>query len=279
MNAETTLSHLRKFCAEQLRDSELADDVVDLTRRGFDLTRAERPDKTTGHSRFGGPAMLEPGTPWPHCEDFPLSLLAVVDTDALPTSWLDGLLPAGTGLLNFFYLDTDSEQHDPGAFDLLFKYGHSSTQVGRVIPARSAHAVNTEAPARASVFKPIPWAATPGISWPDPLNMEWESLGLVDDDVPLPLPGYYIYEQLTDWQRRPGALSSPDVAFGWPSVRGNGPLLPDGAAPYDYLHLLQLSGEDEWSLGGDGGLMHWSIPVDALRAGDFSQAVPTPALS
>ncbi len=44
----------------------------------------------------------------------------------------------------------------------------------------------------------------------------------------------------------------------------------------DYQHLLQLSGQDEWWIGGDGGWMHWSIPADALRAGDFSQAIPAP---
>ncbi len=33
---------------------------------------------------------------------------------------------------------------------------------------------------------------------------------------------------------------------------------------------------DEWYLGGDGGWMHWSIPTDVLRAGDFVRAIPTP---
>ncbi|MGG7569719.1 hypothetical protein [Streptomyces sirii] len=53
-------------------------------------------------------------------------------------------------------------------------------------------------------------------------------------------------------------------------------MVPWGEDATIYHHLLQLSGQDEWYLGGDGGWMHWSIPTDALRAGDFGRAIPTP---
>ncbi|WP_125615614.1 hypothetical protein [Actinomadura sp. WAC 06369] len=35
------------------------------------------------HCRFGGRAMLDPGTAWPECGGVPLSLFAVLDLDVL----------------------------------------------------------------------------------------------------------------------------------------------------------------------------------------------------
>ncbi|MEU1623624.1 hypothetical protein ABZ479_40870 [Streptomyces sp. NPDC005722] len=52
-----------------------------------------------------------------------------------------------------------------------------------------------------------------------------------------------------------------------------------GADPNDYHHLLQLTGNDQWYMGGDGGTLHWAMPTAALHVGDFSQAIPTPDLS
>src|SRR5690348_13988607 len=120
---ESTRSALRDFCAKRL-GPEVAARYVDLARPGFALTEAENPGEAAGLSRFGGRAMLEPGTPWPTCDGFPLSLIAVLDTDALGP-WLGDVLPAsGAGLLNFFYLDAESEQCDPVSYDLMQKYGH-----------------------------------------------------------------------------------------------------------------------------------------------------------
>lgn len=275
---ETIRRDLWTFWAERLGDEEAATDILDVVRPGFDLTEARHRSEATGHCRFGGAAMLEPGTTWPRCGgDVPLSLLAVLDTDALPASWLDGLLPPETGLLNFFYLDTHSEQRDPAAFDLLLTHGHTSSAVGRVIPARSALAVETEAPARASVFEPVLWTATPGFSLPPWEEQCWHDVDLGEGDF---MPGYTIHqEHFGAWARQAGALSCDDHAFGWPEVEGNGPLLPQDAAPDRYRHILQLSGSADWRMGGDGGQMHWSIPTEALHTGDFSEAVPTPALS
>ncbi|MFG2627546.1 DUF1963 domain-containing protein [Streptomyces sp. NPDC048473] len=276
MSPETTLSALRDFCAERL-GAELAARFVDLARPGFALTEAG-PGEGTGHSRFGGRAMLEPGTPWPACEGFPLSLLAVLDTDAL-APWLGGLLPAGTGLLNFFYLDSNSDQCDPASYEPAFKSGRDNTQVGRVIAARSVYALETNPPARSSVFEPVAWAASPGLAFPDAYDPAWDTLDLGPDvdDMARAMPDVYVEGLLTEWRQRPGVLDSEDIAFGRPQFpTGNAPLLPRGEDPNLHHHLLQLSEQDEWSIGGDGGWMHWSIPTEALRAGDFSQAIPTP---
>src|ERR1044072_2783807 len=119
MEPNATLTALRDFCAERL-GADLADRFVRLARPGFALTEAG-PGEAAGHSRFGGRAMLEPGTEWPTCDGFPLSLLAVLDTDAL-APWLGDILPAGTGLLNFFSLASDSEEGDPAAMELPLMY-------------------------------------------------------------------------------------------------------------------------------------------------------------
>lgn len=222
--------------------------------------------------------MLEPDTPWPTCDGFPLSLMAVLDTDAL-APWLDDVLPAGTGLLNFFSLDTDSEQCDPASHELALTYHSFEPQVGKVIAARSAHAVETNPPARSSVFDPVAWAATPGFDFPDTWDPAWHALDLGPeaDHMARAMPGQYVEELLTDWSTRPGALVAEDMAFGWPKFpTGSSPMVPWGEDPTTYHHLLQLSGQEEWHLGGDGGWMHWSIPTEALRSGDFSRAIPTP---
>lgn len=277
MDPESTLSALRDFCAERL-GPELAARYVALARPGFALTAAENPGEAAGHSRFGGRAMLEPGTPWPTCDGFPLSLIAVLDADTL-SPWLGGVLPAGTGLLNFFYLDTESEQHDPVSYDLMQKYSHYGAEVSSVVPARFAHAVETDPPARSSVFEPIPWAAKPGFAFPDTWDPAWNGfdVGPDADDMARAMPGNHVENQLTEWSERPGAVDSEDMAFGRPQFpTGSSPMVPFGKDPNRYHHLLQLSGHEEWSIGGDGGWMHWAIPTDALRIGDFGQAVPTP---
>ncbi|WP_432252455.1 DUF1963 domain-containing protein [Streptomyces sp. HNM1019] len=272
MGPKATFSALHDFCAERLGAPSAAR-LVRLARPGFELTQAG-PGEAAGHSRFGGRAMLEPGTPWPDCEGTPLSLLAVLDTDAL-APWLDDLLPAGTGLLNFFALDSTSERADPAAFELSLQLDLNDPRLVAVVPARSAHAAEADAPARSSVFEPVPWSAAPGFAFPDAWDPAWGTvdLGSVVDDMPL----YDITALLPGWPEQPYALHADDLAFGWPLFpTGSSPMLPDGEESSHYQHLLQLSGQDEWWIGGDSGWMHWSIPTGALRGGDFSRTVPTP---
>ncbi|WP_433462773.1 DUF1963 domain-containing protein [Spirillospora sp. CA-128828] len=278
MNPSTTLAALHEFCTERL-GAELAHHFMRMARPGFDLTVAA-PDEAAGESRFGGLPMLEPGTPWPTCDNFPLSLLAVLDTDALPKRWLGDLFPAGTGLLNFFYLDTGSEQCHDDAFQVAGERGVFGTDpdLARVIAVPSSHAVPAEPPARASVFAPVPWAASPGFAFPN----QSPDLDLPDDLGPEAketretiMRGLYLEYDFPDWEQRPGALTADDIAFGWP-VLSNSPPLPDDKKLHRFHHLLQLSGPHEWGLGGDGGDMHWMIPSEALRTGDFSRSIPTP---
>ncbi|MFJ2203598.1 hypothetical protein ACIQPP_50530 [Streptomyces violaceusniger] len=146
-----------------------------------------------------------------------------------------------------------------------------------------------DSPARASVFESIAWEATPGFLFPYVFDPVWETVDLgpeIDEMTYGGTTGVFLEDIFPRWSERPGAIGSTshagrmDIAFGrHQSTTGNGPSLPTGADPNDYHHLLQLYGNDEWHIGGDGGTMHWSIPTAALRAGDFSQAIPTPDLS
>lgn len=66
------------------------------------------------------------------------------------------------------------------------------------------------------------------------------------------------------------------MAFGWAEFpTGNAAWFPKGESPDDYHHLLQFSGNDQWRIEGEGGWMHFSMPTEALKAGDFSRAIPT----
>ncbi|MEU6711670.1 DUF1963 domain-containing protein [Nonomuraea sp. NPDC046802] len=72
-----------------------------MARPEFGLTAAQEGRPPTGRCRFGGSALLEPGTSWPDFNGIPLSLFVVLDTDELPVR---------PGLLNFFYLSGDAAQ-------------------------------------------------------------------------------------------------------------------------------------------------------------------------
>jgi len=275
MDREATRAALVDICTPGL-GAGLAERFVALGMPGHDLTRAA-PGEETGRCRFGGHPLLTPGTPWPDVDGHPLTFLAVLDTDALP--WLDGVIPPGTGLLNFFYLDGDSEACHPAAHALGLTYMPDDPKAGAVIRSPSADAVETVAPERASVFRPVPWKAVPGIGFPDDWDPAWDLLDLRDhpDDDVRSLPSVYLLDAVNGWNARPGALDSDDIAFGRPTFpTGSSFHIPGKADPNAYTHLLQLSTQDDWWIGGDGGTMHWSIPTEALKAGDFTKAVPTP---
>ncbi|WP_158562746.1 DUF1963 domain-containing protein [Marinitenerispora sediminis] len=133
------------------------------TRRpGFPLTPARDTRPPIGASRLGGPALLEPGTPWPDHEGVPLNLLAVLDTDAL-APWLTADdLPVRPGLLNFFHqYEADGAQ------------GHSiAPEACRVIPARPRRAEVVPAPAEATAFAPVPLHTRPVVSGPQVLGYD-----------------------------------------------------------------------------------------------------------
>jgi uncharacterized protein YwqG len=264
MDYQKTLAEVRNFYTERLGEN-IAGQLIELARPAFALTAAE-PGEATGQCRFGGRPLLEPGTDWPMCEDLPLSLVAVLDTDAL-APWLGDLAPPSTGLLNFFYLDSDSKLSDPQAMDLDLKLPTHDPRKSAVIPAAPSRAVKVTPPARTSVFEPEPWTAEPVIALPDLMS---------DPAMERIESGFYIDHQIEDWEQLPAGVTSEDVAFGWPKFpTGSSPYFPDGEDPNHYHHLLQFSGNDQWRIEGDGGWMHFSIPTEALREGDFSRAIHT----
>src|SRR5262245_22313781 len=108
-----------------------------FARRGFRLERPTERTTATGRCRLGGLALLNPDTAWPQAHGFPLSLLAVLDTDEL-ADWLGAALPtARPGLLNFFYADPDVP------FETYMQLDFQRPEVCRVIPADPARAVET----------------------------------------------------------------------------------------------------------------------------------------
>jgi Domain of unknown function (DUF1963) len=138
-----------------------------MARPGFRLDRPAPGAEATGRCRLGGPALLEPGTPWPERSGVPLSLYAVLDTDAL-APWLGAELPVRPGLLNFFHLDPDLPYEVCRAPDML------TSGASRVIPAGPSRATETPAPARRYPAVPVPAAAVTML--PDSWDVE-------DDDV------------------------------------------------------------------------------------------------
>lgn len=277
---DKTLADVRDYFAARLGD-HVAGQLVDLARPGFTLRETDR-GEGTGHCRFGGRAMLEPGTPWPVCEGMPLSLLAVLDADEL-APWLGGALPQGAGYLNFFQVDGFSDHCDPHGCDLVADLSPSDPRLGSVIAATAGRAEEVAPPARSTVFEPISWKALPGFNLPD---LNWDpaaqkiDLGPDADHYDQLLPGTFVEEALHDWKEQPALINSGwDVAFGWPAFpTSNLWCFPDDEDPADYRHLLQLTGNDQTGIGGDGGWMHYSIPTSALRTGDFTKAIPTPQI-
>ncbi|MEV0644901.1 hypothetical protein AB0I28_06520 [Phytomonospora sp. NPDC050363] len=74
MESEAAIAELREFFTEWLGPKPAAE-LTRLARPGFGLTEADRA-RATGRWRREGVALLEPESPWPHCEDHPLTLLA-----------------------------------------------------------------------------------------------------------------------------------------------------------------------------------------------------------
>lgn len=183
MDRAAAYASLERFCAERI-GPDAARALMRLARPALAMTPSE--GRPSGHERFGGAPMLTPGTPWPYSDEYPMSLVAVVDTD---TPWLDG-----SGL--------------------------------------------------------------------DPL----EQVTLYDARLP-------------DLREQPGVAGTDVLAFGWPDYPTGGSMSFElGADPTAFRHLLQLQGEREFTIGGEGGVMHWSIPAAALADGDFTAAIPTPDL-
>ncbi|MER7754682.1 YwqG family protein [Kitasatospora sp. NPDC097643] len=250
---------MRRLCVERL-GPEAGRQFAAMARRGFRLVPASPEAPAAGRSRLGGPALLEPGTPWPVSAGVPLSLHAVLDTDAL-AEWLGDQLPTRPGLLNFFYLDPDVPYEEYRELDPYHP------DAWRVVPADPARAVATTAPEPALRYPQRPVHAVEVTMLPDGWDLE-------NDDLPYDKDRHWgapslVLDEMPDLN---GNTAGHHCAFGWPDTSYTVSVTSrddDGPA----VHLLQLPEDAELGWGwGDAGTMYFTIPAGAFAAGDFSRA-------
>ncbi|MFD8589920.1 DUF1963 domain-containing protein [Streptomyces sp. NPDC059637] len=251
---------LNRVCTERLGE-KAGRQFAAMARRGFRLVRTAGGARATGRCRLGGPALLEPETRWPEHSGVPLSLHAVLDTDAL-AAWLGDELPVRPGPLNFFHLDPDLPYEEYRKLDML------SSEAWRVIPADSARAVETTAPEPARSYPAAPVHAAEAVMLPDCWDVE-------DADVEFDRDRHWgasslILGAMGDLD---GNTAGSHCAFGWPDTSYTLKVSSrdaDGPA----VHLLQLAEDTELGWGwGDAGTLYFTIPAKALATGDFSKAV------
>ncbi|MFC7329666.1 DUF1963 domain-containing protein [Marinactinospora rubrisoli] len=250
---------MRRECTERLGESA-GERFAAMARRGFRLEPAEE-SAATGRCRLGGSALLEPETAWPELGGIPLSLHAVLDTDAL-APWLGDQLPCRPGLLNFFYLDPDLPYEDFRHLDGF------APEACRVIPAEPDRAVERTAPSRARSYPAQPVYAAEVTMLPDC----WD---VTDDDLPFDREEHWGAESLIldTFGDLDGNSSGDHQVFGWPGLSHASGVSAAGYRGERRVHLLQLAEDDNWGWG-DAGTFYFLIPEKALAAGDFSQAVP-----
>ncbi|WP_405679516.1 DUF1963 domain-containing protein [Streptomyces sp. NBC_01511] len=167
-------------------------------------------------------------------------------------------LRTSPGLLNFFHIQpyVDYEQYE-GINPF------SDARSWRVIAADPEKAVETPAPTPAYVFDQLPAQADPVITLPGHEESVVGSLDLGPGNEHR-IPVVEAADIHTTWPPGTDGYAHGHRAFGWPyPQQGN-------LTGKDEILLLQLSGGGgfEW---GDGGLMYYLIPAEALHAGDFSQ--------
>ncbi|MEO3868464.1 YwqG family protein [Nonomuraea sp. B12E4] len=248
-----------RVCTERLGE-KAGRQFAALARRGFRLEPLADDAQATGRCRLGGPALLDPGTPWPEYGGFPLSLHAVLDTDAL-APWLGDELPVRPGLLNVFYLDPDVPYQDYRHLEI------SGTEVCRVIPADPARAVETAAPEPARSYPATPVHAADVIMLPDSWDVENSDVEFDEDEH------WGASSLILDTMGGFDANTAGNhCAFGWPDT-SYASAVTDRDADGPAIHLLQLAEDGELGWGwGDAGTMYFTIPAKAFAAGDFSKA-------
>lgn len=248
------------MCVERLGE-RAGRQFAALVRKGFLLQRPAEAATATGLCRLGGPALLEPGTPWPEVEGFPLSLLAVLDTEVLADLVDDPLPLSHRGVLNFFHVDLDLPWAEQPQLDF-----HDPAQ-WRVLSADSSRAVEVAAPAPAKVYPAVPVHAAAVAMLPDACDVE-------EDEVEFDKGTYWGVTELL-WAAMKGLDSNTadqHCAFGWPDNSYAGRVTArDEHGPQ--IHLLQLARDTElgWSWG-DAATLYFTIPAAALAAGDFASA-------
>jgi hypothetical protein len=250
---------VHRTCVERLGEKN-GRRLAAMARRGFRLDPAPHGARATGRCRLGGPALLEPGTPWPEFGGFPLSPHAVLDTDAL-APWLGEELPTRPGLLNVFHLDPDVPYQEYSHLDWV------GSEACRVIPADPARAVETAAPEPARSYPAIPVHAAEVTMLPDCWDIEDDDLEL-DGDEHWGAPSLL----LDAMEGLDGNTAGHHCAFGWPDTSYASQVTGRDADGPE-VHLLQLAEDSELGWGwGDAGTLYVMIPAKAFAAGDFRQA-------
>ncbi|GAA2086619.1 DUF1963 domain-containing protein [Actinomadura alba] len=270
MDYQAELAVVRELCVEHLGE-HVGSQLAVLAKPGFMVDAVGEGESAAGRSRFGGPALLEPGTAWPECEGVPLSLFAVLDMEALGP-WLGEEPHGGVGLLNLFFLYPEAGD----AWEVFGRVDLDDPRLCGVLAAAPARAVEVPAPAGAAVFDSVPMYAEPMVTLPDPwddvisrLDPGPDHAGTLYEDV----PNMLIQDRFGSvWQEHSaieGTLLAGQ-AFGWPNMLSNGPSPAKGERA-ESRHLLQLSSNELWNWS-EGGWLHFMIPVTALRDGDLSGA-------
>ncbi|MFI9787141.1 DUF1963 domain-containing protein [Kitasatospora sp. NPDC051984] len=251
-------AEMHRVCVERLGE-RAGPQFAAMARRGFRLEPASGGAPATGRCRLGGPALLEPETRWPELDGVPLSLLAVLDTDALAAP-LGSELPTRPGLLNFFSLAPDLPYETYRQLDT------SGPQAHRVIPADPARAVERTAHEPARNYPARPVRAVGSTMLPDAWDVE-------DHDVEFDSDRHWGAASLilAAFGDLDGNTAGQHCAFGWPdasyayAVTGR-----DAGGPA--VHLLQLAEDTGLGWGwGDAGTMYFTIPAKAFAAGDFGK--------
>lgn len=293
MSYEGELAAIRELCLEHMGE-RLGQKVAALAKRGFMLKPASDDAPPTGRCQARGPALLEPGTPWPENRaGVPLTVVAVLDTDAL-APWLGDELPARLGLVNVFHLEPDPRYAEDSRFaETLGRYQKWSRRFDadldcQIVLADPAHAVEVPAPAPASTFEPRRLHAAPVITLPsvdgemvDPVlkTLDYRSEPEFDDDDWQPPAERFVQEPLRGVWRDHCRITlglgredeegwfRVDQAFGWPYIDA---WLMD-TKNEEYTHILTLSGDVLWPHGD--GIHRIMAPVSALQTGDFANVV------
>ncbi|MFG1685262.1 DUF1963 domain-containing protein [Nonomuraea sp. NPDC049269] len=261
MDQQSTLAEVRELCI-QLLGERLGQQMAALAQPGFVLKPSSPDMLPAGRSRAGGPALLEPGTPWPQATDgAPLSLFAVLDTDELAPS-LGDRLPARLGLVN------------------VFKAVRWGIDECTIICADPAHAVETPTPARGEVLTMVELHAAPIITLPsvsgeygtgDPVLETFDyraEPGYDEDHWESPTERFVQGPLREEWhyycRDRQGFAPGDSQVFGWPHIDSWIGMRADG-----YHHFLTLSG-DLWN---DNGFERVMVPPGALQTGKFTNVV------
>jgi uncharacterized protein YwqG len=252
-----------------------AETFIGLARPAISLQRAARGTATRGH--LGGVAALEQGQQWPIWHGKPLSLLAVLDLDALRGFDCDLDLPQ-SGVLNLFY----EVEQQPWGFDPAHGGGW------RVVFAETNAAADRTSPAGATHFPRIDLAPSQTLTMPS-----W------DEDVLAGLSQLKpdALDDLGEALSEASAASEPrHQVGGWPWLQqgslwrefqfaSNGVYVGDPSG-YEGPQASELRpGVDEWRLlaqidtdddagwmWGDGGTLYFGARNEDLASSDLDRA-------